>query len=110
VSQTPPSEPFIPPPPPGGNSLYPSNVLAAKAAEVASDVKTGLILAIFGIFCFGFIFGFLAFRRANNALETINIYQVAEDKRGMATTVKLIAILDIVLWGIGLLLRVFVLR
>jgi hypothetical protein len=110
MSQTPPSDPFIPPPPPAGNSLYPPNVLAAKTAEVASDVKTALILSLLGIFCFGFIFGFLAFRKANSALENINIYQVAEDKRGMATTAKVIAILDIVLWGIGLLLRVFVWR
>jgi hypothetical protein len=110
VSQTPPTDPFIPPPPPTTSSLYPPEVLARQATYAASEAKTALVLSILGVFCFGFIFGFLAFRKANTALETINIYGVAEDKRGMAVTAKVIGIIDIVLWGVGLLLRVFVLR
>jgi hypothetical protein len=110
LSQTPPPDPFVPPPPPTGSSLYPPDVLARQATYAASEAKTALVLSILGVFCFGFIFGFLAFRKANTALETINIYGVAEDKRGMAMTAKVISIIDIVLWGVGLLLRVFVLR
>lgn len=110
MSQTPPNDPFVPPPPPTSSSLYPPDVLATKAAVVGSEVKTALLLAILGIFCFGFIFGFLAFRKANEALETINIYEVAQDKRGMAMTAKVIAIVDIALWGIGLIVRIFFLR
>ena len=107
--QEPPNnEPFVPPPPPPtpGNPMYPPNVLAAKAAAVASDARTALILSIVGLFCFGFIFGFLAFRRANEALETIAIYEVAQDKRGMAMTAKILGILDIVGWLIALLARI----
>ena len=110
MSQTPPNDPFIPPPPPTGSSLYPPEVLARQATYAASEAKTALVLSILGVFCFGFIFGILAFRKANTALETINIYQVAEDKRGMAMAAKVISIFDIVLWGVGLLLRIFVLR
>jgi len=110
VSQTPPNDPFIPPPPPAGNSLYPPDVLARQATYAASEAKTALVLSIIGVFCFGFIFGLLAFRKANTALETINIYGVAEDKRGMATTAKVISIIDIVLWGVGLVLRFVVFR
>src|SRR5687767_5675501 len=106
MSQLPPNDDFVPPPPPQtGNPLYPPNVLAAKAAAVASDVRTALILSIIGLFCFGFILGFLAFRKANDALETIDIYEVAQDKRSMAMTAKVLGIVDIVGWGLALLAR-----
>jgi len=85
--------------------MYPPNVLAAKAAGVASDAKTALILSIVGLFCFGFIFGFLAFRKANEALETIAIYEVAQDKRSIAMTAKILGIIDIVGWIAALLAR-----
>ena len=114
VSQQPPSKtPFVPPPPPQfqtGNPMYPPDVLASKATVVASDAKTALILSIIGLFCFGFIFGFLAFRKANEALETIQIYEVAQDKRGLAMTAKILAIVDIAAWIVGLLVRIFLLR
>ncbi len=89
--------------------MYPPDLLAQKAAQAASDAKNALIMAIFGIFCFGFILGFLAFRKANEALETIDIYDVAHEKRGLATAAKILGIIDIVLWAIGLVLR-FTLR
>jgi hypothetical protein len=81
VSSTPPTDPFVPPPPPTGSSLYPPEVLARQATYAASEAKTALVLSILGVFCFGFIFGLIAFRKANTALETINTYGVAEDKR-----------------------------
>jgi len=110
VSQTPPSDPFVPPPPPfTGNPMYPPDMLSQKAAVAASDAKTALIFSILGIFCFGFIFGFLAYRKANEAIETIDIYQVAQDKRGMATVAKILGIIDISFWILGLVLR-FALR
>jgi hypothetical protein len=90
--------------------LYPPDVLARQAKYAASEAKTALVLSILGVFCFGFIFGLIAFRKANTALETINIYGVAEDKRGMAMTAKVISIIDIVLWGVGLFVRIFLLR
>jgi hypothetical protein len=85
--------------------MYPPNVLAAKAAAVASDARTALILSIVGLFCFGFILGFLAFRKANEALETIAIYEVAQEKRSLAMTAKVLSILDIVGWIVALVAR-----
>ena len=90
--------------------MYSPEVLASKAAEVASEAKQALIFAIIGLFCCGFIFGYLAFRKASDALETIQIYEVAHDKRGLATAAKIIGIIDIVAWIAGLILRFFVLR
>jgi len=55
--------------------------------------------------CFGFIFGFIAFRKANEALETIDLYQVAQEKRGIAMTAKILSIVDIVGWIAALLAR-----
>ena len=106
-----PNQPFVAPPPPSpyGASPYPPNVLASKAAAVASDAKTALIMSIIGLFCFGFIFGFLAFRKANEALETIQIYEVAQDKKSLAMTAKILAIIDIVAWIVGLILMFTVL-
>ena len=105
--QPPNNEPFVAPPPPtSGNPMYPPEVLAAKAAAVSSDARTALILSIVGLFCFGFIFGFLAFRRANEALETIAIYEVAQDKRGLAMTAKALSIIDIIGWIVALLARI----
>lgn len=108
MSQQPPrsDEPFVAPPPPSiGNPMYSADVLAAKAAGAASDAKTALIFALIGLLCFGFIFGFLAYRKANEAIETIDLYQVAQDKRGLATAAKILAIFDIVGWVIALVLR-----
>lgn len=110
MSQQPPPnyEPFVPPPPPSiGSSLYSPEVLAAKAAAAASDARNALILGIVGLFCFGFIFGFLAFRKANEAIETIDTYEVAQDKRGLATAAKVLGVLDIIGWAIVLLMRIF---
>jgi hypothetical protein len=110
MSQQPPPtyEPFVPPPPPSiGSSLYPPEVLAAKAASAAKDARNALILGIVGLFCFGFILGFLAFRKANEAIETIDVYEVAQDKRGLATAAKVLGVLDIIGWAIVLLMRIF---
>ena len=107
MSQQPPNnDPFVPPPPPTpGNPMYPANVLAAKAAAAASDAKTALILSIVGLFCFGFILGFLAFRKANEALETIAIYEVAQEKRSLAMAAKILGIIDIIGWIAALIAR-----
>lgn len=100
------NQPFTPPPPPTtGNPMYPPNVLEAKAKEAKDDAKQALIMSIVGIFCFGFILGFLAFRKASNAIEIIDIYQVAPESRGMAMAAKVIGIVDIVLWTLGLIAR-----
>ena len=100
--------PFVPPPPPTpveGSSLYPPHVLEAKAQEAKSDAKNALILSIVGLFCFGFILGIIAFKKASSAIETIDMYEVAKDSRGLAMGAKVLAIFDIVGWVIALIAR-----
>ncbi len=104
--QVPPNEQaFVPPPPPTINSPYPPDVLARQAAIVASEAKTALILSIVGFFCAGMILGIIAFRKANQALELIAIYEVAHDKKGLAMTAKVPSIVDIVGWVVMIILR-----
>ena len=85
--------------------MYPPNVLEAKAKEASDDARNALIMAVIGVFCFGFILGFLAFRKANNALEIIKVYEVSQDKYTLAMVAKVLGIIDIVGWAIGLVLR-----
>jgi hypothetical protein len=108
AQQPPNNDPFVPPPPPraAGNSMYSNEVLAAKAASVASDAKNALIMSIIGLFCFGFILGILAYRKANEALETIAIYEVAQEKRSIAMTAKILGIVDIVCWVLVIVARI----
>lgn len=85
--------------------MYSPNVLEAKAKEASDDARNALIMAVIGVFCFGFILGFLAFRKANNALEIIKVYEVSQDKYTLAMVAKVLGIIDIVGWAIGLVLR-----
>jgi hypothetical protein len=79
--------------------------LEAKAQEAKSDAKNALIMSIVGLFCFGFIFGILAYRKAANAIEIIDIYEVARDSRGLAVGAKILSIVDIVGWVLALVAR-----
>jgi len=110
VSQEQHDAPFVAPPPPSpveGSSLYPPHVLESKAKEARSDAKTALILSIIGLFCFGFIFGIIAYKKADNAISLIDIYEVAKDSRSLAVGAKVLAIFDIVGWVIAIIVRIF---
>lgn len=98
---------FVPPPPPVSNSPHSPDVIASKTASAGSDARNALIFGIIGLFCFGFIFGFLALRSANQAIETIDTYEVARDKRGLAVAAKVLGIIDIIGWALLMLSRIF---
>lgn len=109
MSQEQTGAPFVPPPPPTpieGSSLYPPHVLQQKAQEAKSDAKNALILSIIGLFCFGFIFGIIAYKKAANAIDIIDIYEVAKDSRSLAVGARILAIFDIVGWVIALVARI----
>ena len=86
--------------------MFPQHVLDAQAKQIADDAKQALIMAIVGVFCFGFILGILAIRKANSAQEAINVYEVGLEHRGLATGAKVLGIIDIVLWALVLLARI----
>jgi hypothetical protein len=94
------NDPFIPPPPPPlpsiGDSFYEPHVLEQKAKQVKDDMRTSLILGLLGLFCCGFVLGYFAYRRADDAVETIDIYGVLRERRSMAVALKVLGIFDIV--------------
>ena len=59
------------------------------------------------MFCFGFIFGIIAYRKADNAISVIDIYEVAKDSRSLAVGAKVLAIFDIIGWVVALIVRIF---
>lgn len=65
-----------------------------------------IVMLVLVALCFGFIFGILAFRKANEALETISIYEVAQEKRGLAQAAKILGIIDIIFWVLALVARI----
>jgi hypothetical protein len=50
--------------------------------------------------------GLIALPKANNALEIIKIYEVAEDSRSMAMAAKVLAIIEVFGWAALLLLQI----
>lgn len=88
--------------------MYPPDVLQAKAKEASDDVRTALIFGGIGLICFGFIFGFLAVRRANKARKIISEYGVVPEKQTMATVALGLGILDVVGWIVAIGSRAFV--
>jgi uncharacterized membrane protein YqhA len=87
--------------------MYPPDVLEAKAKEASDGARQALIFAIIGVFCFGLILGVLAFRKANSVIKIMDQYGVAQDKRGIAMGAKILGLVDVVLWALVLILRVF---
>ena len=85
--------------------MYSPETLRQKEKEVSDNIRNAFILGAVGVICFGFILGYLAFRKASDAIETIDIYEVAKEKRGLALAAKIIGILDIVGWALGLIAR-----
>lgn len=59
-------------------------------------MRTSLILGLLGLVCCGFILGYFAFKRADEAIETIDIYGVLIERRSMAVALKILGIFDIV--------------
>jgi hypothetical protein len=100
---------FVPPPPPSfqpGKSFHPPYLLEQKRREAESDAKTALILTVVGFVACGIILGLIALPKANNALEIIKIYEVAEDSRSMAMAAKVLAIIEVFGWAALLLLQI----
>lgn len=85
--------------------MYSPEVLRQKGEEASADARNALIMSLIGLVCFGFILGILAVKKANSAIETIDIYGVVPEKRSLAVAAKVIGIVDIVVWVLGLIAR-----
>lgn len=98
-------------PPVAGGSQYSPEVLAEKEKEASDDAKQALTMSLLGLVlvCVGFILAVIAFRKASSAIQTMDEYGVAQEKRGMAQAAKVISIIDVVVWltviGVQIALR-----
>lgn len=88
------------PPPPGypptGYPAYPAQAWAYPQQANFGNNEEGrnaLLMAIAGLFCFGIILGPLAYRKAMGL------------SGGMAMAARIIAVIDILLWTVGILFR-----
>ena len=73
----------------------------------APGATASLIFGIVGLFFCGFIFGVLAIQRADEAKAAIAVNPSLMGE-GMATAGKILGIIALVFWGLGLLVQVFI--
>jgi len=99
---------WTPPPPPDDGSIYSAGTREYYAKEIGRKAMNSLILGIISLFCCGIIFGIIGLNAANEALTNIEIYDVAHDKKALATAGKVISIIGIVLWGLGIIVRILI--
>jgi len=84
--------------------VFDPRVLAEKTEFVNKNAYYALTFSIFGILCCGLL-NFYAYGLANSVIETIDYYSIGQDKRGIALAAKIMAIVGIVLWILGIIVR-----
>lgn len=97
---------WTPPPPPQDDSIFSSGTRDHYAQEISKKATQSLIFGILSLFCCGIIFGILGYNAGNEAINNIEIYDVAHDKRGIAQAGKIISIIGLVLWGLSIIVRI----
>lgn len=93
------------PPPPPEDSIFSSGTRQYYAAEISKGATKALVFGILSILCCPPIFAYLGYTTAQEVLTNIEIYQVGEDKRGMAQTGKILSLVGVALWILGLMVR-----
>lgn len=93
------------PPPPPEDSIFSSGTRQYYAAEINKGATKALIFGILSILCCPPIFAYLGYTTAQEVITNIEIYQVGEDKRGMAQAGKVLSLVGVALWVLGLIVR-----
>jgi hypothetical protein len=94
------------PPPPPEDSIFSSGTRAYYAEEIRKGATKALVFGILSILCCPPIFAYLGYTTAQEVLANIDLYQVEENKRGFAQAGKVLSIVGIVLWVLGLVVRI----
>lgn len=97
---------WTPPPPPDDGSIFSSGTRDYYAEEIRKGATKALIFGILSIFCCPPIFAYFGYTTAQEVLTNIDIYEVEENKKGLAQAGKVLSIIGVVLWVFGLFLRV----
>lgn len=78
--------------------------MTTDVPQKCEEASSALSLAIFGIFCCGIILAPIAISKANKAEKLIAENPNLEGA-GKAQAAKIIAIISLILWGIGILVK-----
>jgi len=97
---------WTPPPPPRDESIFSAGTREYYSGEVRKEAMKALVFGLLSIFCCPPIFAYLGYTKAQEVLANIDIYEVEESKRGLAQAAKVLSIAGIVLWVIGVIVRI----
>ena len=97
---------WTPPPPPDDGSMFSAGTREHYAKEIRNESTKAVVFGILSIFCCPPIFAYLAFNKAQEVITNIEIYEVEEGRRGMATAAKVLAIVGITLWVLSVIIRI----
>jgi hypothetical protein len=98
---TPDQNEWTPPPPPDDGSIFSSGTRDYYAAEIRKGATKALIYSILSVFCCPPLFAYLGYTTSQEVITNIEIYQVEENKMGLAKAAKIISIVGVVLWVVG---------
>ena len=93
------------PPPPPEDSIFSSGTREYYAAEIRKGATKALVFGILSVFCCPPIFAYFGYSTAQEVLANIDLYQVEENKKGLAQAAKVLSIAGVALWVLGLVLR-----
>jgi len=96
------------PPPTPDDSIFSSGTREYYADEISKGATKSLVFGILSILCCPPIFAYLGYTTAQEVITNIEIYQVGEDKRGLAQAGKVLSIIGVVLWVLGIVMRITV--
>jgi len=94
-----------PPRPPDDGSMFSSGTREYYAEEIKRESTKALIFGALSIFCCPPVFAYLAFTKAQEVIANIDIYEVEDGRRGMATAAKVLAVVGIVVWIVSFIVR-----
>jgi hypothetical protein len=97
---------WTPPPPPDESSIYSASTRDHYAEEIKKQATKALIFGILSLVCCPLIFSFMGYNAANEALLNIDLYEVGQDKRGIAQAGKVLSIVGAVLWIVSVIIRI----
>ena len=98
------------PPPPPQDSIFSSGTREYYAEEIRKGANKALIFGILSIFCCPPVFAYLGYTTAQEVISNIEIYEVEENRRGLAQAGKVLSIVGVALWVVGMIARFTVLR
>jgi len=94
------------PPLPPEDSIFSKGTREYYAQEISKGATKSFVFGILSILCCPPIFAYLGYTTAQEVIANIDIYQIAEDKRGMAQAGKVLSLIGVALWILALIARI----